>query len=491
MSRASLPRAARGEFQTLASLSATATVFSLRPRRPSCIVSIMRTFAPRTQASKGKADDPFARNFGAGSVVTQAPVGLQAKLYVGARGDAHETEADRVAEQVMRMPEKEQACECAGSCTSCQAKQLLRKESSASAADDSFEAPPAVYKALATPGQPLDHADRSFMESRFGHDFGSVRVHTDSEAAESAKPIQARAYTVGADIVFGAGEYAPGSDAGRHLLAHELTHVVQQTSASGSPSDVAQRAPTISVVDANAMGPLTTAQRRPAVSCPITCCGHQLGTLHAMPVFMHESRGVIVAAGSARATGVGAELHFIASGGQPASGLCHCDDMRMIQILTTTNPAAGRGNSYVDNGGSSTPFYGDVYRSGRNEHQIPAGYVDAGEKISTSESIYDRPYRDRAVLGTTDLSWMAETCVACIKNGVPDLILGGTTYGFTQHYNTSTSSFDPVVPAAQTCLAGPSANFLSTLRTDPTTSSYSFTGPPTAAACNPAPTGTH
>lgn len=451
----------------------------------------MRIFAKTPLAGK-KTDETFGRHFSGMPMMTQAPIGLQAKLFVGARGDAHEIEADRVAAQVMRMPEAEteHSCECGGHCASCQGKQLSRKQSAEHELSDNFEAPPVVYKALAKPGHPLDQADRSFMETRFGQDFASVRVHTDFDAAESARRINARAYTVGGDIVFGAGEYSPGSDAGRHLLAHELTHVVQQSSDSpSSPSGVAQRAPTIEIVDSKFMGPLTSAQRRPAVSCPITCCDQRLGTLHAMPVFLHESRGAVAAAGSPRATGVGAELHFIANSTQPTSGICHCDDMRMIQILTTTHPAAGRGNSYVDNNGRSTPFYGDVYLSGRNEHQIPAGYVDAGEKVKTSESIYDRPYRERADLGTTNLSWMAETCVACIKNGAPDLVLGGTTYGFTQHYNTTSHTFDPVVAAPQTCVAAPSANFVSTLRTDPTTSSYSFTTAPASAECNPPAAG--
>lgn len=90
--------------------------------------------------------------------------------------------------------------------------------------------PPIVHETLTSPGRPLDTATRSFMESRFGHDFSRVRVHVDDRAAKSAQAVQARAYTVGHDIVFGKGEYAPDSIAGRKLLAHELTHVRQQQS---------------------------------------------------------------------------------------------------------------------------------------------------------------------------------------------------------------------------------------------------------------------
>jgi hypothetical protein len=87
-------------------------------------------------------------------------------------------------------------------------------------------------------GQPLDHDVRTEMEGRLGHDFSDVRVHTDGAAAASAKSVQARAYTVGNEIVFDNGHYQPGSESGRHTLAHELTHVVQQRSGpvEGTPA---------------------------------------------------------------------------------------------------------------------------------------------------------------------------------------------------------------------------------------------------------------
>lgn len=90
---------------------------------------------------------------------------------------------------------------------------------------------PAIGNALAAPGQPLDAPTNEFFASRFGHDFANVRVHADAVAARSARAVNALAYTVGNNIVFGAGQFAPGSRAGRELLAHELTHVVQQGAA--------------------------------------------------------------------------------------------------------------------------------------------------------------------------------------------------------------------------------------------------------------------
>jgi hypothetical protein len=82
-------------------------------------------------------------------------------------------------------------------------------------------------------GQPLDDATRSFMESRFNHDFSRVRIHTNAVAIESVEALNARAYTVGSNIVFGPGEYAPGTPNGQQLLSHELTHVIQQNETVG------------------------------------------------------------------------------------------------------------------------------------------------------------------------------------------------------------------------------------------------------------------
>ncbi len=90
------------------------------------------------------------------------------------------------------------------------------------------EVPPIVHEVLGAPGQPLGAAMRTFMEPRFGYDFSQVRVHADGKAAESAEAVNARAYTVGRDIVFGPGQYAQQTETGQRLLAHELTHVIQQ-----------------------------------------------------------------------------------------------------------------------------------------------------------------------------------------------------------------------------------------------------------------------
>jgi len=106
---------------------------------------------------------------------------------------------------------------------------------------------PRIHEELRSPGQPLDPTMRGFMEPRFGHDFSRVRVHSDARAAESAESVNALAYTGGLHIVFGKGRYEPTSREGRRLLAHELTHVVQQRAGvhledgAGEPNDTYER----------------------------------------------------------------------------------------------------------------------------------------------------------------------------------------------------------------------------------------------------------
>jgi hypothetical protein len=171
------------------------------------------------------------------------------RLTVGAVNDPAEREADQVAGQVMRMAEPGVTTDDPGPpsiarhggglqrmCADCEDEQkqggkLQRRGTNASAgAPDA--APPSVHNVLRSSGQPLDTATRAFMEPRFGQDFGAVRIHADGAAHASARDVSARAYAVGPNIVFGAGQYDQSSAGGRHLIAHELTHVLQQSGAS-------------------------------------------------------------------------------------------------------------------------------------------------------------------------------------------------------------------------------------------------------------------
>ncbi len=116
-----------------------------------------------------------------------------------------------------------------GECEECRRKRLQRKASQPSTINSQpAEVPPIIHEVLRSSGQPLDPGTRAFMEPRFGRDFSHVRVHTDGPAAASAHAVAALAYTVGQQIVFGSGRYAPTASAGRRLLAHELAHTVQE-----------------------------------------------------------------------------------------------------------------------------------------------------------------------------------------------------------------------------------------------------------------------
>jgi len=117
-----------------------------------------------------------------------------------------------------------------GECEKCGKKRLQRKarNSELGSQNNSF-APSTVHEVLRSPGQPLDLATRAFMEPRFDHDFSAVRVHTNQGAAESARSVSALAYTVGNHVVFAPGQYQPATTAGQRLIAHELAHVVQQS----------------------------------------------------------------------------------------------------------------------------------------------------------------------------------------------------------------------------------------------------------------------
>jgi Domain of unknown function (DUF4157) len=149
---------------------------------------------------------------------------LQTKLAISEPGDAYEQEADRVAEQVMRMSPVDVSKRQKIGMT-----QPLVQRRASSSATGLAEAPSSVNDVLNSPGQPLDADTRAFFEPRFDHDFSTVRVHSDMKAMESSRAVNATAYTVGNDVVFKRGAYQPSSLAGMHLLAHELTHVVQQS----------------------------------------------------------------------------------------------------------------------------------------------------------------------------------------------------------------------------------------------------------------------
>jgi len=186
--------------------------------------------------------------------------GAQAKLTIGQPNDKYEQEADRVSDQVMRMSDADvaqrveagriQPMQIQRMCPECEEEQALQRQ-----AEEEEEILQAKEQQGQTPqvssgtesrinslkggGQPLDPASRAFFEPRFGHDFSNVRVHHGGTATDISRSINARAFTLGNNMVFGSGEYQPQSEKGKGLLGHELTHVVQQkyNQMSSTPSD--------------------------------------------------------------------------------------------------------------------------------------------------------------------------------------------------------------------------------------------------------------
>jgi hypothetical protein len=146
---------------------------------------------------------------------------LQAKLQVGAPDDAYEKEADRVADEILTTP--------SSNAISSKAPPLIQRLTSQTNGYKTT-APPSVESVLSGSGRSLDPELQDDMSQRFGENFSDVRIHTGGAAEQSAQEINAHAYTVGRDIVFGAGQFSPSSQQGKRLLAHELTHVVQQRS---------------------------------------------------------------------------------------------------------------------------------------------------------------------------------------------------------------------------------------------------------------------
>ena len=180
---------------------------------------------------------------------------LKAKLKISHPGDRYEQEADRVADAVMQMPEPTAASGVSPhiqrACPTCEEDELRRQpiEEEEELQRQPVEEEEEELQAKATSGnvsevnpnleshihslkgggQPLSDNDRAFFEPRFGYDFSKVRLHTDAKAADVARGVNARAFTLGKNVVFGDGNFAPETSSGKLLLAHELTHVVQQS----------------------------------------------------------------------------------------------------------------------------------------------------------------------------------------------------------------------------------------------------------------------
>jgi uncharacterized protein DUF4157 len=280
------------------------------------------------------------------------PSAIQAKLAISQPDDPYEQEADRVADRVMRMAShpaggrrqqsinSELRSPAPGSrkvqrkCGPCEEEEegLQRKEQPGQVAA-AAAAPPLVGDALSSPGRPLDPVTRSFMEARFGDDFSDVHVHTDTRAADSAQAVKARAFTRGSEIVFGAGQYNVDTNAGLHLLAHELAHVGQQR-AELKWRPIVQRVP----LPGFSQGPHDTCQPASMLSAliihdreradPANPNANMVGICNAALIYLQRNRSAWIAAWSA--------------GG--ADGLRHFNDS-VARLTTIRNDLRPRGST--------------------------------------------------------------------------------------------------------------------------------------------------
>jgi hypothetical protein len=186
------------------------------------ILGMQQTLGNQAVQQRASTCPAFPSACPTGGACHTCPARVQAKLAISQPGDPYEQEADRVAEQVMRMPENKAV---SGQLSA------VRKNGMNAQRGQNLEGMSDVgsrINAMQGGGQPLPESARAFFEPRFGRDFSRVRVHTDARAVESAQAVNALSYTVGRDMVFGAGQFAPTTRVGRQLMAHELTHVVQQ-----------------------------------------------------------------------------------------------------------------------------------------------------------------------------------------------------------------------------------------------------------------------
>ena len=159
-----------------------------------------------------------------------SPSFIQPKLSIGAPKDRYEQESDTMADKVMRMTQNTPAIQTR--CADCEQKEMMQNKPLILKSEGSGGlATQALTTQLDTTkggGSPLPASTNSFMSQAFGSDFSNVKVHADSRAIEMSQGLNAKAFTHGSNIYFNKGEYMPGSSSGKRLLAHELTHVLQQ-----------------------------------------------------------------------------------------------------------------------------------------------------------------------------------------------------------------------------------------------------------------------
>lgn len=348
---------------------------------------------------------------------------LQRKSIANEPGDHYEQQADRISEQVMGMSDTDARVQ--RKCANCGTEEELhRKESSDSTPST---APNAVNDVIGQSGSPMDSGDRNFMESRFGSDFSDVRVHTDSGAAASASAVNARAYTVGNNIVFGEGQYSPGTSHGRSLLAHELVHTLQQ---GGGVSRKSYDGPLRRMLSTASR----TLQRQPA-----TKVEPPFGT---WTMTQKNTDGTSTTAYNSEV-----EIYF-----EPDTKKVSCDEIAFVQNFKVTD--SGTKKSVDPRENFKNRKTADEWTIDRMENKKHGWYGVNNDGTSQSNLtpwvssdptkkayLYDQPGSSIA-----DTKWEFESCAICKKGTEADTVYGCKTWGFdvdssyklTSHTSTET-----------------------------------------------------
>jgi len=330
------------------------------------------------------------------------PLFLQSKLTISQPGDSSEQEADRVAEQVLRMPSPavQRQCEaCAGGgppCPACDEEKSITVSRKAESTAGG-EAPASVHSVIRSPGQPLAASTRAFFEPQFGQDLSHVRVHLDQDASQSARYVNALAYTVGSHVVFDAGRYAPGTPDGQRLLGHELTHVVQQSGAGARGEAQVQR----TVASTNCRGGVNSAPADPTTT---------LTTLEERTIGLAQAAAILAAAESTAAT---------------------------MDIDVTTHPvgqafAARFGLPPAVRGGFQNRFTGRV-RPTLNE-ALSEELERLSDRLQSIADLYTGPVRYRCITGATTFADCDTHCrgrAASACEGVRVIFLCPIFWGIT------------------------------------------------------------
>ena len=292
-------------------------------------------------------------------------------------------------------------------CTEC-AKSKAKLQRKSAGHTEHTEIPPIVHEQLRTSGQPLESGIRTSMESRFGHDFSGVRVHTDSGAAESARAVSAQAFTVGRNVVFGAGRFAPDTNEGQRLLAHELMHVVQQTDGTHSQPTSAGIAPSGSSAEHEADAAAESVVTQQPVHGLATAAAPQL---HRQPVTGKEGWPAATGPNKAKSTVKGIEripLSELGVGHQAGKGASGKAIVLRPPTLDETKPV-------------------DVLL---HFHGHNKGYEEAGKSVRDND--VDNIEAQMAGSSRPQL-------IGILPQGTPDSEFGTTGLGAGK----STKSFDP------------------------------------------------